>query len=386
MVDGINNLGTSSNIRAKQNMKTAEYEAKKASIFGNNSTKELKRKVDSDEKHEILVGKNKDGKKIRVDAETLEELVAVDTTGKNKYITKSEFDKMIQQVLGVKELPEGMTAEFKNGNLVFKRGGDILTSKEIREDAGLIVQKQKEKAEADRQATQNLLADIKPVPITNTDILAQQIPDIKIDIRPTPQGIESEPKETVPKVRTKKATVKETTPKPVADNTPKSDNTLKPENTPKPTPTPVRAQTKPKKIITTSHNYERGLSFANGNSIEAEDKNSVWDSDASFNIGNGKYNLKRSRSGLPTNTLDYGDLKSNNQYGFINGETGVLNPNSRLFESQHDRNPEKIYFEGKGELNGAQVLKYKNKVAVMLNGKYYDLNILMQQNKKVEIK
>jgi len=79
-------------------------------------------------------------------------------------------------------------------------------------------------------------------------------------------------------------------------------------------------------------------------------------------------------------------LKSNNQYGFINGETGVLNPNSRLFESQHDRNPEKIYFEGKGELNGAQVLKYKNKVAVMLNGKYYDLNILMQQNKKVEIK
>ena len=134
MVDGINNLGTSSNIRTKQNMKTAEYEAKKASIFGNNSTKELKRKVDSDEKHEILVGKNKDGKKIRVDAETLEELVAVDTTGKNKYITKSEFDKMIQQVLGVKELPEGMTAEFKNGNLVFKRGGDILTSKEIRED------------------------------------------------------------------------------------------------------------------------------------------------------------------------------------------------------------------------------------------------------------
>ena len=46
MVDGINNLGTSSNIRTKHNMKTAEYEAKKASIFGNNSTKELKRKVD----------------------------------------------------------------------------------------------------------------------------------------------------------------------------------------------------------------------------------------------------------------------------------------------------------------------------------------------------
>lgn len=368
-------------------LNNAEYSAKKASIFGDNKIKELKRTVGNDTEHGILVGRDKNGRKIRVDAETLEELVTVETAGKNKYMTKSEFDKLIQQVLQVKELPAGMTAEFQHGNLVFKRSGDILTSKELQNDPGLIAQRQKVKDEA-RAEAQKLLAEAKRVPVINTNIDFSKLPDIKIAqvINPTPQGATSEiiKNNTETPVAAKKKSIRNThTPAPTPANpTPEATTTQQPKKPVAAAPKPTR----PKKIITTSHHYERGLSFPNGNSIEAEDKRSVWDSDASFSIGHGKYNLKRSRKGLITNTLDYGDLKSKNKYGFINGETGVLNPNSRLFESQYDRNPEKIYFEGTGELNGAQVLKYKNKVAVVLNGKYYDLNILIQQNKKVEIK
>ena len=488
----------------------ADYKTKKTSIFGDNETKSLKREV-SGEKQEILVGKGVDGKKVRVNAETLEELVAVDTSGKNKYITKSEFNKMIEQVLNVKELREGMTAEFQHGHIVFKRGGDILTAKEIREDAGLIAQRQKEKAEAEAreqaraQAAKMALTQIEKVkvapnfnktleiniekiseftvqnneeksadaPAANNkpvikpkvkqqapkkpawvslaakphskeatwfratqreftdfekefenktvdevaarlggfsakgplspekaahlkEVLIRQNPSVynpdgsirkdadykKLDIPNVQWLMEEFSDEPVTKAQSK------TTPKPSIETKPSATPKPKAEETPqhKKTATTTKTPTMPKKIITTQHKYERGLSFPNGNSIEAEDKKSVWDSDASFKIGGGKYNLKKSRRGLITTTLDYGDLKSNKQYGFINGETGTLNPNSRLFESQYDRNHEKIYFEGKGELNGAQVLKYKNKVAVQLNGKYYDLNILLQQNKKVEIK
>ena len=171
--------------RGNAPLNRAEYESRKASIFGDNDVEELKRTVGNDEKHEILVGRDKNGKKVRVDAKTLEELVTVETTGKNTYMTKSEFNKLIEQVLHVKELPAGMTAEFQHGNLVFKRGGDVLTAKDLREDAGLIAQRQKEKLEAEREMTQKLLEDVKPLSLT-PDLDMSKLSEVKIKNLPSP--------------------------------------------------------------------------------------------------------------------------------------------------------------------------------------------------------
>ena len=171
--------------RGNAPLNRAEYESRKASIFGDNDVKELKRTVGNDEKHEILVGRDNTGKTIRVDAKTLEELVTVETTGKNTYMTKSEFNKLIEQVLHVKELPAGMTAEFQHGNLVFKRGGDVLTAKDLREDAGLIAQRQKEKLEAEREMTQKLLEDVKPLSLT-PDLDMSRLSEVKIKNLPSP--------------------------------------------------------------------------------------------------------------------------------------------------------------------------------------------------------
>ena len=209
--------------KLKAEAKEAEYVAKKASIFGNNETKELKRTVGNDDKHEILVGKSKDGKKVRVDANTLEELVAVDTAGKNKYITKSEFDEMVRQVLHVKQLPEGMTAEFQHGSLVFKRGGDILTANDIRKDKDLIAQREKEQKEARRLEKEKAIAELSKgipsllqAPILDPGKIELKGLELAQSTSPTPQGAESgdAPLAKPPKVKTVEGQVQEIVIKP----------------------------------------------------------------------------------------------------------------------------------------------------------------------------
>ena len=188
-ISGSSNVSGATSTTGTHKFKTkAEYEAKKASIFGDSNIREFKREVDG-EKREILVG-TRDGHKVRVDAETLEELVAVETSGKNEYITKSEFDELVRNTLGVSKLPEGMSAEFRHGSLVFLRGGEIMTSKELSEDAGLIAQRK-----ADEANQQKLDLAKLSVPITHeTETLAA--PDVQIAqvpiTKPKPQGARTE--------------------------------------------------------------------------------------------------------------------------------------------------------------------------------------------------
>ena len=183
MVESINNVQKSGILSTNSSKTSAEYMAKKTSIFGNNSTKEIKREVDRGngnvQQREILVGKNADGKKIRVDAETLEELVSVETSGKNKYITKSEFDQLVRDTLKVSKLPAGMTAEFIHGQLVFKRGGDILTTRELRKDAGLIAQRIADEANSKPESSQ-----------ANAEafVMKEQLPEVKPIIVETPSA------------------------------------------------------------------------------------------------------------------------------------------------------------------------------------------------------
>lgn len=157
---------------------------------------------------------------------------------------------------------------------------------------------------------------------------------------------------------------------------------------PKPTEKPVvkpKTNTQQSASIT---KINKGIKYSNGNTVEAEDKSSIWDSDAIFTINGKKYELEQKFGivGMPqgAQTLDYGDIMSSKQHDLIDPKTGEFNPNSKRLGDRNSKHP--MYFTGKGELNGAKVFKLNGKVAVEINGKCYDLNTLLKTNQKVEIK
>lgn len=157
---------------------------------------------------------------------------------------------------------------------------------------------------------------------------------------------------------------------------------------PKPTEKPVvKPKTNTQKSASITK-INRGIKYSSGNTVEAEDKSSIWDSDAIFTINGKKYELEQKFGivGMPqgAQTLDYGDIMSSKQHDLINPETGEFNPNSKRLGDRNSKHP--MYFTGKGELNGAKVFKLNGKVAVEIGDKCYDLNALLKTNQKVEIK
>ena len=86
-------------------------------------TKQLTREVDN-QKASIFIGKDSEGNKVRytiINGEA-KELVATDTTGKNKYTTKEEFEAELMNKYGMssKEFArKGIIAEYKHGELTF---------------------------------------------------------------------------------------------------------------------------------------------------------------------------------------------------------------------------------------------------------------------------
>lgn len=418
--------------KAKLNAEIANYFASQG--VNTDKTKTITRIVDGKET-EVVFGSNKDGKKIYIDANTGKEVVVTESKGKNQFTTKDNLEAELTERFGMtsKDLSaKGIVAEYKHGKITLtdiKRGNRLpeeflaqLETKyktdlakntpaktsesvtmeeyfdkmqayapqlnnqevEIKKEAAATVEKAK-------MPTQEELEDSLKLINNQFDLAKAENTKRKNANGVVVQGASSKKKISRGKALKGKGTVSAADQAKIdakkAELKQKAIEKAKIEAEKAEAKKLAEAKAKqPKKIITTSHHYERGVKFSNGNSIEAEDKNSVWDSDALFSINGGKYNLKSKRSGMMTRTLDYGDLKSDKQFGLINDNTGKLNPESRIFESQYDRNAETLYFSGKGELNGAQVLKYKNKVAVCLNGKYYDLNTLIQTNRKEEIK
>lgn len=58
-----------------------------------------------------------------------ETLIPVTTAGKNTYVTQSEFDAQVKKDLNLpdgKSLPDGITAQYKNGKIVYSRNGKEL--------------------------------------------------------------------------------------------------------------------------------------------------------------------------------------------------------------------------------------------------------------------
>ena len=96
---------------------------------------------------EIRIGHDSGGDKFRYTDDTHEELIAVNTKGKNTYLTKAEFDRQVKEILHVDHLPNGIRAEYKNGNIIFinNETNETMTAAEIRSNKELLsLQKQKE--------------------------------------------------------------------------------------------------------------------------------------------------------------------------------------------------------------------------------------------------
>ena len=76
----------------------------------------------------LVVTDEKTGKK------TLgEEVVPVKTFGKNKYITKSEFDAKVREDLGGKSLPDDVTAKISGDKISYKCNGKTISRTEVLE-------------------------------------------------------------------------------------------------------------------------------------------------------------------------------------------------------------------------------------------------------------
>lgn len=123
-----------------------EFEAEAGELTDRFQTdKKLKREVDG-EMRDIRIGK-KDGKKYRYTADTKEELITKTTGGKNTYLTKTEFDRQVKEMLGVDTIPESIKPELRDGFIVFinKETGLTMSAHELRANTDLIAaQKAKE--------------------------------------------------------------------------------------------------------------------------------------------------------------------------------------------------------------------------------------------------
>lgn len=123
-----------------------EFEAEAGELTDRFQTdKKIKREVDG-KPRDIRIGK-KDGKKYRYTADTKEELVTKTTTGKNTYLTKTEFDRQVKEMLGVDTIPESIKPELRDGFIVFidKETGLTMSAHELRANTDLIAaQKAKE--------------------------------------------------------------------------------------------------------------------------------------------------------------------------------------------------------------------------------------------------
>ncbi len=97
--------------------------------------KKITREVDNTPR-EIRVGHDKEGNKFRYTDDTHEVLVTKTTAGKDTYLTKTEFDRQVKDILQVRQMPEGIRAEFRNGCIVFidKETNLSLTASELRND------------------------------------------------------------------------------------------------------------------------------------------------------------------------------------------------------------------------------------------------------------
>lgn len=445
-------------------------------VFGGNKTKTIEREVDG-KKTDIIVGKNAQGEKVRLDALTGEELVEKTTAGKNTYVTKSELEKQVTEQTGMtlQELKDNnIVPQFRHGQLIFvtpngepadrqlkllqdKQKVDKALADATKEFQNDFVKKSqddlKKPLEAQVEASKNNLASIEPIEISAIakpqGAKSPEPPVVKTPKEPLAKRIANKPHSDDaiwfkakdfgnggigrfkgktaeelsnmfnisaqgPMKDADRATFKQQliTMNPSVfdkDGNIKKDadwNKLdipnnkwvdeeyfgaKPTSAQKAdkpvTSQEVQTSSKPQgaqqteKVKQINPPYKgvgnRGIEYKNGNTIEAEDKRSVWDSDAVFNIGSSKYKLN---SGM--NTMDYGDLRKT--YNLINIETGELNPNSKILRDRNSSHP--MYFSGDGELNGAKVFKLDGKVAVEIKGKCYDLNAYIKTNKKVEIK
>ena len=163
--DGLNNFA---------DKRKATIEQEKKSIFGDNSTKEIKRYVNGKEET-IIVGK-KDGQKIRYMADEnghLKELVATSTEGKNTYTTREEFDAKLMEKYGTTQAElkkSGITVEFRHGKFVFTQNSsgkvipdNVLAQLEAQHKADLAKNAQPKElpgfVKVAVDATQNLVAD-----------------------------------------------------------------------------------------------------------------------------------------------------------------------------------------------------------------------------------
>lgn len=115
-------------------------EDEEISIFDEENDKLIKREVDGEPDRAIRVGRDEDGKKFRYTDDTHEELVTKTTAGKNTYLTKSEFDNRVKEILMVDEIPEGIRAEFREGSIVFinEETGLRMSANELRSDERIL--------------------------------------------------------------------------------------------------------------------------------------------------------------------------------------------------------------------------------------------------------
>lgn len=101
-------------------------------------TRIFERTVNSQKDVQIGVYTDENGNKVRkqvIKDETTgkyklgETLIPVTTAGKNTYVTQSEFDAQVKKDLNLpngKGLPSGITAQYKNGKIVYSRNGKEL--------------------------------------------------------------------------------------------------------------------------------------------------------------------------------------------------------------------------------------------------------------------
>lgn len=119
--------------------------------FGNNKyisgdfppeTRIWERTVNGQKDTQIGVYKDDNGNKVRklvvtdekTGKKTLgEEIIPVKTFGKNKYITKSEFDAKVREDLGGKTLPDDVTAKISGDKISYKCDGKTISRAEVLE-------------------------------------------------------------------------------------------------------------------------------------------------------------------------------------------------------------------------------------------------------------
>lgn len=121
MVEKINGTNQQAILNQAKTIEKALVQKKINTVFGDNKTKTVEREVDG-RKTTIIVGENSKGEKVRLDADTGEELIEKTTAGKNTYVTKSELEKQVTEQTGMtlQELKDNnIIPQFRHGQLVF---------------------------------------------------------------------------------------------------------------------------------------------------------------------------------------------------------------------------------------------------------------------------